>query len=205
MRNSDEFGPFGRFASEGVTRARLTMRYGMLALLVFVTCALIYYLTGSRSVSQKPAEETPEVELPAMPPAEAPRVEVVVRTDVQSGELFVDGESYGAAADGRWVLDLLPGPHKLEAKAGGNSVTSSLVTVREGVPATVVLSMPEGSAAAAPDGSAAADAAAAPGAASEPAEGAAPAAEQGDAGMGARDLRRERRRKAREAAKGTTP
>ncbi len=69
---------------------------------------------------------------------------MVVRSDVEAGELFVDGETYGKADNGRWVLDLVPGPHKLEAKSGGSTVTSSVVTVREGVPATVVLSMPEG-------------------------------------------------------------
>jgi PPM family protein phosphatase len=71
-------------------------------------------------------------------------VEVVVQTDVEAGELMVDGESRGPAVDGRWVLSLPPGPHKLEARAAGTTVTSSTVTVREGVPATVLLSLPEG-------------------------------------------------------------
>jgi hypothetical protein len=78
-------------------------------------------------------------------PAKAPAgVEVVVQTDVEAGELVVDGESRGAAIDGRWVLSLSPGPHKLEARALGTTVTSSMVNVREGVPATVLLSLPEG-------------------------------------------------------------
>jgi hypothetical protein len=47
--------------------------------------------------------------------------------------------------DGRWVLDLAPGPHRLDARAAGSLVTTSLVTVREGIPATVLLSLPEGS------------------------------------------------------------
>jgi serine/threonine protein phosphatase PrpC len=71
-------------------------------------------------------------------------VEVVVQTDVEAGELMVDGESRGPAQEGRWVLSLPPGPHKLEARAAGTTVTSSTVTVREGVPATVLLQLPEG-------------------------------------------------------------
>jgi hypothetical protein len=77
-----------------------------------------------------------------------------VRTDVESAELLVDGELYGAGTSGQWLLELPPGPHRLEAHAGGSVITSSTVTVRDGVPATVLLSMPEGASLAQGDGGA---------------------------------------------------
>jgi hypothetical protein len=139
----------------------------------------------------------PTVQLPPAEPTATPRVEVVVRTDVEAGELFVDGESYGKASGGRWVLDLEPGPHKLEAFSGGSSVTSSLVTVREGVPATVVLSLPEG-ATVGPG----ADASASSAQLADKPKAAATRADQAtsDAGSSEREQRRARRRARREAA-----
>jgi serine/threonine protein phosphatase PrpC len=197
----DDYGPFGRFASEGPNRARLTVRYLLLAAVVAAVASVAYYLSGAtKRATSKPPEVTPTVELPsteAPPPA---HVEVVVRTDVEAGELFVDGESYGKAADGRWVLDLAPGPHKLEARAGGNSVTSSLVTVREGVPATVVLSMPEGATAFGRDAAAGdAGAAAADLDKTKPVVTKRSGDDVTDAGS-EREQRRAKRRRAREAA-----
>lgn len=103
----------------------------------------IYYWTVVEEERARQLEAHQMVEPPAeeKPPL---RVEVVVRTDVEAGELYVDDESYGTSPGGQWILELPPGPHRLEARAGGSSVTSSLVTVREGVPATVHLTMPEG-------------------------------------------------------------
>jgi hypothetical protein len=88
--------------------------------------------------------ETAKLRGGAAPQKAAAGVEVVVQTDVEAGELVVDGESHGPATDGRWVLSLSPGPHRLEARAAGTTVTSSTVAVRQGVPATVLLSLPEG-------------------------------------------------------------
>ncbi len=88
--------------------------------------------------------ETAKVREGAGPQRAVAGVEVVVQTDVEAGELVVDGESHGPATDGRWVLSLSPGPHRLEARASGTTVTSSTVSVRQGVPATVLLSLPEG-------------------------------------------------------------
>jgi serine/threonine protein phosphatase PrpC len=88
--------------------------------------------------------ETAKLRGGAAPQKAAAGVEVVVQTDVEAGELVVDGESHGPATDGRWVLSLSPGPHRLEARASGTTVTSSTVAVRQGVPATVLLSLPEG-------------------------------------------------------------
>jgi protein phosphatase len=127
------------------TRAGRPARLLLFALLASLLSAGIYLFTCAQR-EQIGQEEAPPPDVKVMPaPApSAPRVEVVVRTDVEAGELLVDGESHGPASEGRWVLSLPAGPHKLEARASGTTVTSSLVTVREGVPATVLLSMPEG-------------------------------------------------------------
>jgi protein phosphatase len=122
----------------------------LLALVALLLGAFYWYTSVSSESDAEPASvEGEKPEAPVAPVAMG--VEVVVRTDVEAGELLVDGESRGAAQEGRWVLSLLPGPHKLEARALGTTVTSSTVTVREGVPATVLLSLPEGADALAPD------------------------------------------------------
>lgn len=130
----------------------------MWVVLALLLCGGLYWFASARKPPQEadvPSEEGLKV-LPE-PEKQVPRVEVVVRTDVEAGELMVDGESHGAATEGRWVLQLLPGPHKLEARALGTTVTSSLVSVREGVPATVLLSLPEGADALTNDAGGAAD------------------------------------------------
>ncbi len=119
-------------------------RMWLLVLLIAAAAGALYYYRMLATPPGAPSEEYGEQTAAAPKEEEPPRVEVVVRTDVEAGELVVDGESYGAAEQGQWVLDLPPGPHRLEARSGGSSVTSSLVTVREGVPAMVVLSMPQG-------------------------------------------------------------
>jgi len=116
----------------------------ILVLLALILSGGVYWYTSMRHSALGAQEPAEGVKVLPEPAAEAPRVEVVVRTDVEAGELMVDGESHGAAVEGRWVLQLAPGPHKLEARALGTTVTSSLVSVREGVPATVLLSLPEG-------------------------------------------------------------
>lgn len=115
----------------------------MVALLVGAAGAL-YYWVAIRDRRPRRVEAYQTV-VPAPGDRAPSSVEVLVRTDVESSELRVDEESYGGATEGRWVLELPPGPHRLELRAQtGGSITSSLVTVREGVPATVVLSMPDG-------------------------------------------------------------
>jgi hypothetical protein len=115
----------------------------LLALVALLLGGFYWYTSVSSESDAEPASmESDKPQAPAAPAVSG--VEVVVRTDVEAGELLVDGESRGAAQEGRWVLSLLPGPHKLEARAAGTTVTSSTVTVREGVPATVLLSLPEG-------------------------------------------------------------
>jgi protein phosphatase len=145
--------PNGRGAAEAhpdqESRAGHPARFFVLLLLASLLSAAVYVLTCD--TREQAAEDVAVPELKASAPV--PSVEVVVRTDVEAGELLVDGESHGPASEGRWVLSLPAGPHKLEARAAGTTVTSSLVTVREGVPATVLLSLPEGAEPAAADAS----------------------------------------------------
>jgi serine/threonine protein phosphatase PrpC len=201
--------PGGRGGSEdpsysgghgGRTRAASGARYLGLLVLLAVLLGAAYYWSGAADGRARSSDNNQRLVEPSPPETHGPpRVEVVVRSDVEGGELFVDGETYGKAEGGRWVLDLVPGPHKLEAKSGGSTVTSSVVTVREGVPATAVLSMPEGAGAFGAD----AAAAGAPGIA-DPEKGLRPqhgeSALDGDAGSSERELRRRKRRAAREAA-----
>jgi serine/threonine protein phosphatase PrpC len=139
----DGFG--GAFAPRSADRPEgSSLRYIVVAVVLLAIAGAIYYWNDrNRQALEQPVQPDVPVVTPVAPEPPA-RVEVVVRTDVEGGELVVDGESYGTATSDRWVLDLTPGPHKLEARSGGNVVTSSLVSVREGVPATVLLSMPEG-------------------------------------------------------------
>ncbi|MDB4986202.1 MAG: serine/threonine phosphatase PrpC, regulation of stationary phase, partial [Myxococcaceae bacterium] len=127
-------------ASPGSSAGRLVL----FALLIAGAAGAVYFWMAERD---RPARHVDVHQAIVPTPAEeaAPtRVPVLVNTDVESGELIVDGESYGGATAGQWKLELAPGPHRLEARAGGSSITSSLVTVHEGQPATVALSMPAG-------------------------------------------------------------
>jgi protein phosphatase len=132
--------------------ASRSSRLVLWVLLASLICGGFYLYSLSQGDSQGEAaplqdeDESAKARDEPAPQKASPRVEVVVQTDVEAGELMVDGESRGPAQDGRWVLSLSPGPHKLEARAAGTTVTSSTVTVREGVPATVLLSLPEGAA-----------------------------------------------------------
>ncbi|MFT3928238.1 MAG: Stp1/IreP family PP2C-type Ser/Thr phosphatase [Myxococcales bacterium] len=187
---------------QGPSRAASSVRFVGLLVLLLAALGAAYYWSGAVDSRARSRDNNTNTQLVELPPSETqgpPRVEVVVRSDVEGGELFVDGESYGKAEGGRWVLDLVPGPHKLEAKAGGSTVTSSVVTVREGVPATVVLSMPEGA------GAFGADAAAQAGAADDKArvQHSEPLAETGDGGLSDREMRRRKRRAARDASGGS--
>jgi len=161
-------------------------RSGRLFFLLILVSLLLggFYWYAAVATESDAEPERPESDARELLPApEISGVEVVVRTDVEAGELLVDGESKGGAQDGRWVLSLMPGPHKLEARAAGTTVTSSTVTVREGVPATVLLSLPEGEDALTADAAAELDATPKKSEAEERAE-----------------ARRERRRREREAA-----
>lgn len=139
----DELGYDGS-GQKGRSRLQAILRYLFLSALVLAAFGVLF------SMRDRPGgHEQVEPEGFASPGStqggERPApVEVVVRSEVEAAELFVDGEALGKGEGGRWILDLMPGPHKLEMRADSSAVVSTLVTVREGVPATVVLSLPEG-------------------------------------------------------------
>lgn len=70
-------------------------------------------------------------------------VAVLLKTDIV-GELWVDGEWIGDLEGGDVEFDLDPGAHRLEARANGSVIRSTVLTVRSGVAAVVELRMPEG-------------------------------------------------------------
>jgi protein phosphatase len=181
--------------SQGSTGAGSGARYLGLLVLLAVLLGAAYYWSGAADGRARSSDHNQLVEPEAVVDTRGPpRVEVVVRCDVEGGELFVEGETYGKAEGGRWVLDLVPGPHKLECKSGGSTMASSVTTIREGIPATVVLSMPEGV------GPAAADAATAAPDHEKGARLQGEASADGDGGLSAHELRRRKRKAAREAA-----
>lgn len=151
VRQGDGFDDFGDITGASGKSSGSGMRVLLLGLLALAVAGAAYYFTADPKKSSALPKSTVSAAPIAIVPEPPARVEVVVRTDVEGGELVVDGESFGQGTEGRWVLDLTPGPHKLDARASGSVVTTTLVTVREGVPATVLLSMPEGTFAAAGD------------------------------------------------------
>jgi len=68
--------------------------------------------------------------------------QIRLETNVQNGELFVDGSHRGAAADGR-VLELPTGAHVLELRMGDRPLVSQNVQVVGGRLQEVVLHSPE--------------------------------------------------------------
>ncbi len=178
----------------GAGRASGARYLGLLVLLA-VLLGAAYYWSGAAGGRARSHENSQLVESQVQDDRGPGRVEVFVRSDIENGELFVDGEPYGKAEGGRWVLELVPGPHKFECKSGGSTMALSVTTVREGVPATVMLFMPQGEGAATPDA-----AAAAPMLDHNKARVQHGALSEGDAGLSERELRRRKRRAAREAA-----
>jgi serine/threonine protein phosphatase PrpC len=139
--DDDDLDDFGDIRADPRKSSGSPARYVALLLLLLAIAGAVYLLRGSPESGSLAPEGTANAAAPvALEPPEPPHVEVVVRTDVQAAELRVDGEAFGAATEGRWVLDLPPGVHKLEAINHGQVVASSDVSVREGVPATVLLS-----------------------------------------------------------------
>lgn len=122
--------------------ARIARRHGRTVLAVG---AVLVISLGTIAVRRAAHGTSARGAQPVPPPSSLQTpVEVLVRTDIPGGQLLVDGASRGGASDGRWVLQLAPGAHQLAIRVGASVISSSPVTVREGVPATVLLSMPEG-------------------------------------------------------------
>ncbi len=64
---------------------------------------------------------------------------VTVRTSAASAPLFVDGQPAGDAREGRAVLDLAPGEHRVEARPADGPVEAGTVTIRAGTSVQLVL------------------------------------------------------------------
>ncbi len=205
------YDDFGDITGASRSASGTSTRYIMLGLMALgLAFAAYYFMANAQKSSELPKLTSNAVAPVAIAPEPPAHVEVVVRTDVEGGELVVDGESFGTGNEGRWVLDLPPGPHKLDARAGGSTVTTMLVTVREGIPATVLLSMPEGEFAVAEDGGALAaepkpDPAAEARKRRRAAAAAAAAAAAGDAGVDPRAAARRKRRTSAEEGAAPTP
>lgn len=109
----------------------------VIALLVVAAIVIGLVVSGGDEPTAQPPRPRPE--------PEPEPVEVCVRSDVPDGELFVDGQSYGALREGAaFCVELLPGAYRFEARAGGSVAARATLTVREGVPADVELRLPEG-------------------------------------------------------------
>jgi serine/threonine protein phosphatase PrpC len=109
----------------------------VIALLVVAAIVIGLVVSSGNEPTAQPPRPRPE--------PEPEPVEVCVRSDVPEGELFVDGQSYGALREGAaFCVELLPGAYRFEARAGGSVAARATLTVREGVPADVELRLPEG-------------------------------------------------------------
>jgi len=109
----------------------------VIALLVVAAIVIGLVVSSGDEPTAQPPRPRPE--------PEPEPVEVCVRSDVPDGELFVDGQSYGALREGAaFCVELLPGAYRFEARAGGSVAARATLTVREGVPADVELRLPEG-------------------------------------------------------------
>jgi hypothetical protein len=83
-------------------------------------------------------------EAPAAPAAGAP-VEVRIDSDVNGGELFIDGESFGPIPESEdLAVQLEPGSYRFEARVDGNAVATRDVTVEPGMQGEVSLRLPTG-------------------------------------------------------------
>lgn len=142
----------GRDLHGGQRSSSSAGRLFLFAILIVGAAGAVYYWMASER-----QRRSGEVEAPTLAPvvegapatgaaaaAEAARVEIVVSSEVEGGELVVDGESYGVNSKNEWVLELPPGPHRLEARAQGNTITWKRIDVREGSPEEVLLSLPVG-------------------------------------------------------------
>jgi PPM family protein phosphatase len=126
-------------------------RLFLFAILIVGAAGAVYYWMAERERRAHRVDGQPAIAPVAAADEAVAHVELEVHSDVEAGELVADGVSYGSAADGSWKLELLPGAHRLEARSGGSLITYKIVTVSEGVPQKVELSLPEGASGVATD------------------------------------------------------
>jgi serine/threonine protein phosphatase PrpC len=123
-------------------------RLFLFALLIIGAAGAIYFWMAERDKRSRRLAAQQEAEAVPLIEPEPARVDVLVQTDVEDGELLVDGHSQGtASSDAGWTLELVPGLHQLQARVGGESgsiIAASSLTVQDGKPASVFLSLPAG-------------------------------------------------------------
>jgi len=109
---------------------------------IFLVIAVVAIVFGMESGPEGEVDPNGTEPQQIAPPDEVEEVDVRVRTDVEDGELWVDNQSYGRLNGLDVHLSLLPGAYRFEARVGESVVASATLTVREGVPADVDLSLP---------------------------------------------------------------
>lgn len=144
---SDELEATGEPSSAAPSTGVAGRMFVFFILVVGAGAAFYFWmLERERRAHRLAAQHEAEMAAPAAPVIS--HVDVVVQTDVEEGELLVDGRSQGTAStDAGWTLELVPGLHQLQARVGGETgsiIASSSVTVVEGKPASVFLSLPAG-------------------------------------------------------------
>jgi protein phosphatase len=143
----DEVEPV-REPSSSSPSSGLAGRLFVFALLLVGAATALYFWMAERERRARRLAAQHEAEVTAVADPAPARVDVLVQTDVEGGELLVDGRSQGTAStDAGWTLELVPGLHQLQARVGGEAgsvIASSSLTVVEGNPASVFLSLPAG-------------------------------------------------------------
>jgi len=116
----------------------------VLAMLLLGATGAVYYWMAARERRARRADAYQTLAVAPTTETAPLHGSVIVHTDVESGELTVDGDSHGAGTDGTWNLDLPPGPHEFEVLVGGSRVATGSLTVRQGGQDTIWLEMPKG-------------------------------------------------------------
>jgi serine/threonine protein phosphatase PrpC len=119
-------------------------RLFLFAILIVGAAGAVYFWMATERQRRVRKLDTGVLAPAVSPEPAAPRVIITVSSEVEGGELVVDGESYGISSKNEWVLELPPGPHRLEARTQGNTLSWKRIEVRENAPESVLLSLPVG-------------------------------------------------------------
>jgi hypothetical protein len=104
--------------------------------LVLLGLAAVIAIASSGRRDASPTGAPPP---PAYTDAELP-IEVKVRAALESGELFVNGRSYGPLREDEAILlRLLPGAYHIEAREPDGTEVGKDVLVEEGLPEVVLI------------------------------------------------------------------
>ncbi|MBK8172350.1 MAG: serine/threonine-protein phosphatase [Sandaracinaceae bacterium] len=126
-------------------RTRAPLLAGILLLLIGIGGAFLAWKKGVFGGVAEEPHDAPQNDPHATAPALVP---VLVHSDVNGGELFIDNESRGALSPGAaTTVRLAPGDYRFEVRSSGAAIANEVVTVRAGeASAEVTLNMPPGAA-----------------------------------------------------------